>query len=426
MGLSDEAVNEFKEIFKKEHGKDLTDAEAREYGEQLVGFCKVVADAAFESWKKDQKLKQHPKGYRLEATAGTYTCIICYNSITGSDVWWDQSGPKCDLCQKAIWKKIVPRSVCKGRLDSWYAIWQLEDKFGIKPPTARKLVREGKLKARIIPDDNGKPHYYVFLKKENPKLVEYEEQHKYMTEECKCKNPDCSHCLQVVCLQKDCSVHPLEKKAEPRTSVIERLEVEREKSLDRSVSDKLDEHIRDFNKKDADEKERHIHLLEKSLGLTKSAAKKRPYRLLITGIPGTGKTTVGDELAQKHDFKHLDFESDAIREFLENPATFIEKLAESKRHIVITWGFMPEKQTELVLQLKESGFKLIWFDGNREAARKAFNKRGTVPEKALYIQLGNIESFNVVDRIQPIRYDTFDKKGRFKALPQIIEEIQGL
>ena len=31
-------------------------------------------------------------------------------------------------------------------------------------------------------------------------------------------------------------------------------------------------------------------------------------RLLITGVPGTGKTTVGDYLASEYGFVHLDFE----------------------------------------------------------------------------------------------------------------------
>ena len=105
MALSDKAVKEFKEIFKKEYDKDLTDAEAREYGEQLVGYFKVLSDMAFEQWKKDQKLKDFPKGYQLDESAGSYNCIVCYKTIKGKEVWWDQSGPKCELCQKAILKR---------------------------------------------------------------------------------------------------------------------------------------------------------------------------------------------------------------------------------------------------------------------------------------------------------------------------------
>ena len=42
--LSDKAIQEYKEIFKKEFGQDLTDAEAREQGERLVLFFKTLID----------------------------------------------------------------------------------------------------------------------------------------------------------------------------------------------------------------------------------------------------------------------------------------------------------------------------------------------------------------------------------------------
>lgn len=42
MTLSDKAVNEFKNIFKKEYGQDLSDAVAREQGERLVTFFETL------------------------------------------------------------------------------------------------------------------------------------------------------------------------------------------------------------------------------------------------------------------------------------------------------------------------------------------------------------------------------------------------
>lgn len=427
MTLPDKAIQEFKEIYKKKCGKELTDEEARESGERLVGLVKVLMDAAQERWRKDQKLKDFPKGYRLDESEGQYNCLVCYRSIKGSEVWWDKYGPKCDLCQKAVWKKIIPGSICNKRWEAWYEMYQMKDKFGIHPRTAEKMVREGKLKARIVPTENGKPYHYLFLKKENPKLVAYEENHKYMNEKCKCSDPECSYCLQVVCLQKDCSVHPLDKKMELRLKVIENLETERDKSLVRSENEKLDQQIREYNKNNAGEKEKHIRILAKSLGLEKERPQRIYQKLLITGIPGTGKTTVGTELEKKYDFKHIDLENqDTLSEFIKNPTEFIEKLNKSRSNIVVSWGFVPETQTDFVVQFKSSGFKLIWFDGNREAAIKMFKKRGTVSENALYIQLGNIERFNVVGRIKPFIYNTFDKRGRFKGLSEIIDDVQNL
>jgi len=50
-------------------------------------------------------------------------------------------------------------------------MWKLKDKFGIHSATARKLVREDKLKARIIRDKNNNPYEYVFLAKENEEFL---------------------------------------------------------------------------------------------------------------------------------------------------------------------------------------------------------------------------------------------------------------
>lgn len=44
MKLPEESIKEFKEIWKKEYGTDLTDAQAKEYGEELMGFFKLLMD----------------------------------------------------------------------------------------------------------------------------------------------------------------------------------------------------------------------------------------------------------------------------------------------------------------------------------------------------------------------------------------------
>lgn len=40
--LSDKAIQEYKNIFKKEYGQDLTDEEAREQGERLLKFFELL------------------------------------------------------------------------------------------------------------------------------------------------------------------------------------------------------------------------------------------------------------------------------------------------------------------------------------------------------------------------------------------------
>lgn len=44
MGLSDKAIQEYKDIFKKEFDQNLTDEEAREQGERLLSFFKILIE----------------------------------------------------------------------------------------------------------------------------------------------------------------------------------------------------------------------------------------------------------------------------------------------------------------------------------------------------------------------------------------------
>ena len=162
MSLSKEAVDEFKGIYKDKYKKELNDAEASEAANNLVGFFKVLYDCAVKEAEKKRRLKKEPEGFHI--TDGEYNCLICHRQVTGEESWYDKWGCKCLLCQKAVKEGLVPGFVCRDS-DSWYTMWQLKDKFGLAHQTAKKLVREGKLKARIVPYADGKPYEYVFLKR---------------------------------------------------------------------------------------------------------------------------------------------------------------------------------------------------------------------------------------------------------------------
>lgn len=148
-------------------------------------------------------------------------------------------------------------------------------------------------------------------------------------------------------------------------------------------------------------------------------------RYLITGIPGTGKTEVGNYLKNVHHFKHVDFEDGlSLSSFATNPEDFITRELQ-KGDIVISWGFVPvDAQISFVKYLQSIGFKLIWFDGNREAARRAFIKRGTVSVDPLDIQIKRINDSQVISIINPIIINTFDENGEFKPLESIVGEIE--
>jgi adenylate kinase family enzyme len=149
---------------------------------------------------------------------------------------------------------------------------------------------------------------------------------------------------------------------------------------------------------------------------------------LITGIPGTGKTWYGDRFATEFGFVHHDLEEEQTRNrFERDPQQFIADLLALNKNAVVTWGFVPDQmQTSLVLQFREAGFKLIWFDGNRPAALREFRKRGTVPEGLFHIQMQRIESSQVIEKINPAVIDSFDASGQFKSPAELLEEVRNV
>lgn len=150
--------------------------------------------------------------------------------------------------------------------------------------------------------------------------------------------------------------------------------------------------------------------------------------LLITGIPGTGKTTLADNLAKDFGFVHHDLEDPSVLQRLfANPTQFIADTLSQNRDTLLTWGFVPDHQQSvaLILQLKTAGFKLIWFDGNRPAALQAFIRRGTVPEIFFYLQMYRIEASKIIDIIKPVVIDPFDAaQGGFKSTTALLEEMR--
>lgn len=156
-------------------------------------------------------------------------------------------------------------------------------------------------------------------------------------------------------------------------------------------------------------------------------------KILIVGIPGTGKTTIGNYLRDKHSFVHVDMESDNnIPEAFENPKSFIDRLQNISGDLVVTWGFVPIEQfINLINQLKSLGFKVIWFDGNREFSKKSFIERNKKHGEEflaksmddLHVQMTRINDSDVIKKINPKIVDTFDNNGDFKSYKDIIEDI---
>ncbi len=168
MQISDERIEEFKQIYKKEFGKEISNTEARESAQNLLNYVKLCYDMHAKECKRKAKLKDNPKGFHYDDN-GIYSCPICGKQMCNTEVWYDECGQKCLDCQDNLNKKRIPKSVFKNR-DSWYSYWSLESKFGLKKKDARKLVKEGKLKTRTLKNRQGHNYFELFLIKDNPVL----------------------------------------------------------------------------------------------------------------------------------------------------------------------------------------------------------------------------------------------------------------
>lgn len=165
--LRDEDVRKYKEIHdQKRPDKPITEAEAREQGERLVGLFRVLLEADREERQKKARLKAEPDGFPAEC----YTCPLCDQMVAPAQGWYDRWGVKCANCQRAVASGAVP-GFAVGRHDSRYITWDLKSRFGIHHATAHKLVRQGKLVARPITNEAGRTVELVFLKKENMALA---------------------------------------------------------------------------------------------------------------------------------------------------------------------------------------------------------------------------------------------------------------
>ena len=169
----------------------------------------------------------------------------------------------------------------------------------------------------------------------------------------------------------------------------------------------------------------------------------------ITGEPGTGKTSIGNYIAESFKYKHVDLEDESTRsKFLNNFATTIDELIASGENIIVTWGFEPYLEFDGVALLKEKGFKIIWFDGDRKAAYQEYIRReeekynrdkklGISPftslEECLKIhkeaydaQIKKIDESDIVKKLNPVKINSFNIEGKFRGKKEIANDILSL
>jgi len=150
-------------------------------------------------------------------------------------------------------------------------------------------------------------------------------------------------------------------------------------------------------------------------------------KILISGIPGTGKTTIAEYMAQNLDFQHVDMEADSFRarrELEQNPDAFLDRLAAMGR-VVISWGFSPFIDRPGVDALIAAGYKFVWLDGDHTITLRNFLARESNDphqEANYYGQMHMILSTELVDRLRPICVDPFHG-NEFRSPEEIAAEI---
>ncbi len=170
MALSDKSLKRFKKIFEEKFGREWANDEVRDAAKRLVEFYSSLLDIYKEEKLKEKKIEKFPNGYHLDDRDGQYHCRICYRYIEGKDTWYGKYGLKCIDRQKNIDNGTILGEICKD--DSLlFKDWQLNSDLSTHPQTAKKLVREGKLKVRELKDEEGKMYFKVYLVSENKKFL---------------------------------------------------------------------------------------------------------------------------------------------------------------------------------------------------------------------------------------------------------------
>lgn len=150
--------------------------------------------------------------------------------------------------------------------------------------------------------------------------------------------------------------------------------------------------------------------------------------ILITGVPGMGKTTLGHYLQQHHGFHHFDREAFATwprwqrRLWNKHLFWFVTLMHWWYGKIVITWGFSPRFDLQVIQQLTALNASLIWLDGDRGLAYKNYLQRGGDNRAAFFVQVFQLDRLKNTG-LAAKHYNSFTEAGEFKSLTQQAREV---
>jgi hypothetical protein len=128
------------------------------------------------------------------------------------------------------------------------------------------------------------------------------------------------------------------------------------------------------------------------------------HGLFLAGVPATGKSWLGQWLAEEHGYVHIDAERNSGADFdragihkewdeliLTGRATkFAKAIRALQKPVVINWGF-PTRYLYDVSALLAEGIDNWWLHAQRNLARRAFIKRGRIDVVYFDRQMVDIE-----------------------------------
>jgi len=141
--------------------------------------------------------------------------------------------------------------------------------------------------------------------------------------------------------------------------------------------------------------------------------------ILVSGIPATGKTAFARHLAREHGFAHYDMERpqgwprpELHRIWDTDRGAFVAQIRKNHGRVVLDWGF-PICCLSWVKQLQDQGVRLIWFDGNIDRAREAFEERGGSDVKYFDKQVKEIQQAGYPSSIECLVIPALSAAGAF-------------
>lgn len=144
-------------------------------------------------------------------------------------------------------------------------------------------------------------------------------------------------------------------------------------------------------------------------------------KILLTGLPATGKTYLGRYLSDHKGYKHFNVEDPAHgQDYIKPLYKFIAPPGEDK---VVTWGFYPGQADPHIHHLHSEGYRMFWLDGPRPLIRKHFKRRGTASVEELDAQLGRIDAMDLW-KLRPVAIvDPYGLDGEFLNCDGLVARI---